>query len=67
MRIWSFSTVFCEVFYYVLYRRKSVTHLGNRQGSVEVLLCPEEAEEGVCLSWPEMVVPASGEHKSSKQ
>lgn len=44
-----------------------MTHLGNRQGSVEVLLCPEEAEEGVCLSWPEIVVPASGEHKSSKQ
>ena len=33
-----------------------MTHLGNKQGPAEVLLCPEEAEEaeeaeeGVCLS-----------------
>lgn len=37
-----------------------MTHLGNRQGCAEALLCPGEAEEGVCLSLPEVMAAASG-------
>lgn len=40
-----------------------MTHLGNRQGLAGVLLCPEEVEEGGCLSLPEITVAASGEQK----
>lgn len=42
------------------------THLGNRQGCAEVLLCPGEAEEGVCLSLPEVMAAASGKQKHHK-
>ncbi len=38
-----------------------MTHLGNRQGPAEVLVCPEEVEEGVCLSLLEVMAAASGE------
>lgn len=40
-----------------------MTHLGNRQGPAEVLLCPEEAKEGVCLSLPVIMAAASREQK----
>lgn len=40
-----------------------MTYLGNMQGLVEVLLCPEEAEEGVCLSLTEKTAAASVEQK----
>lgn len=40
-----------------------MTHLGNRQGLEEVLLCPGEAEEGMCLLLSEIRAAASGEQK----
>lgn len=43
-----------------------MTHSGNRQGLAEVLLCPEEAVEGVCLSLPELMAAASGEQKHQR-
>lgn len=41
-----------------------MTYLGNLQGLAEVLLCPEEAEESMCLSSPEVTAAASGDQKS---
>lgn len=40
-----------------------MTHLGNRQGLEEVLLCPGEAEEGMCLLLSEIRAAASGKQK----
>lgn len=40
-----------------------MTHLGNWQGLAEVLSCPEEAETGVCLFFPEVTNVNPGKDK----
>ena len=40
-----------------------MTHLADWQGLSVALLCPEEAEEGLCLSSTGFVTAASGEQK----